>query len=111
MEKLIDNYTRAAIIHPLDPAIAFAGPAHEVGEHGWIVASHDGGKNWALASDGLKLPMDDMVACFVIDPRETDSLFAINSEGALLHSAIRKVSWEPVQIVAQVQCLDFSGSK
>jgi len=110
-EKLIDDYTRAVIIHPLDPDIAFAGPAHEVGEHGRIVASHDGGKNWTLASDGLKLPMDDMVECFVIDPHEADSIFAIHSEGALHRSAIRKVMWEPVQIDAQVQCLDFSVSK
>src|SRR5438105_3029539 len=35
--KLIDDYTRAAIIHPAEPAIAFAGPAHEVGEHGRII--------------------------------------------------------------------------
>ena len=44
-EKLIEDYTRAAIICPGDPAIAFAGPAHEVGEHGRIVASSDGGEN------------------------------------------------------------------
>jgi hypothetical protein len=63
--KLTDDYTRAAMIHPLDPMIAFAGPAHQVGEHGRIIRSRDGGQNWELASDGLKLPMDDMVEFFV----------------------------------------------
>jgi hypothetical protein len=105
--KLIDAYTRAAMIHPLDPMIAFAGPAHEVGEHGRIIRSRDGGANWELASDGLKPPMDDMVEVFVSDPRLPDTVFAICSEGRLLYSNVRKVNWQVVECEAIVQCLDF----
>jgi hypothetical protein len=105
--KLIDDYTRAAMIHPLDPMIAFAGPAHQVGEHGRIIRSRDGGENWELASDGLKLPMDDMVEFFVSDPRRPDTVFAICSEGRLLYSHVRKVNWQVAECGAMVQCLDF----
>ena len=105
--KLIDEYTRAAILHPIDPLIAFAGPAHEVGEHGWIVRSLDGGKNWDLASDGLELPMDDMVESFVIDPRAPDTIFALRSEGGLLRSNVHTVRWENVSCEVSVQCLEF----
>src|SRR5438105_583976 len=94
--KLMDDYTRATIFHPADPMIGFAGPAHEVGEHGWIIRSSDSGKNWDLASDGIKLPMDDMVESFVIDPREPDTIFALRSEGGLLRSNVHKVKWETV---------------
>ena len=105
--KLIDEYTRATILHPADPMIAFAGPAHEVGEHGRIVRSSDGGKNWDLASDGLKLPMEDMVESFVIDLREPDTIFALCSEGGLLRSNIQTVRWESVSCEVSVQCLEF----
>jgi photosystem II stability/assembly factor-like uncharacterized protein len=105
--KLIDEYTRAIIIHPVDPMIAFAGPAHEVGEHGWIVRSSDGGKHWELASAGLNLPMADMVESFVIDPREPDTIFALRSEGGLLRSNVHTVKWEVVSCEVNVQCLEF----
>jgi photosystem II stability/assembly factor-like uncharacterized protein len=105
--KLIDEYTRAAIIHPLDGTLAFAGPAHEVGEHGRIVRSRDGGENWELASEGVKLPMDDMVESFVIDPHDAATIFAIGSEGALLRSDIHTVAWQVVPNEVHVQCLDF----
>jgi hypothetical protein len=88
--------------------ISFAGPAHEVGEHGRIIRSSNRGEDWELASDGLTLPMDDMVECFAIDPREADSIFAICSEGRLLRSAIRQVEWEIVRADVNVQCLDFA---
>ena len=68
----------------------FCRPAHEVGEHGRIIRNRDGGENWELASDGLKLPMDDMVEVFVSDPRLPDTVFAICSEGRLLYSNVRK---------------------
>ena len=105
--KLIDEYTRATIFLPSYPRIAFAGPAHEVGEHGWIVRSSDGGRNWDLASDGLKLPMADMVESFVIDPREPDTIFAVRSEGGLLRSNVQTVEWEIVSCELSVQCLEF----
>jgi photosystem II stability/assembly factor-like uncharacterized protein len=105
--KLIDDYTRASIIHPLDPMVAFAGPAHEVGEHGRIVRSMDGGETWELASKGLKLPMDDMVESFAFDPHDAATIFAICSEGALLRSDIRAVAWQIVPCESQVQCIDF----
>jgi photosystem II stability/assembly factor-like uncharacterized protein len=105
--KLIDDYTRASIIHPLDGTIAFAGPAHAVGEHGRIVRSIDGGETWQLASNDLELPMDDMVETFVIDPHATDTIFAICSEGALLRSDLHPISWQVVASDVKVQCLDF----
>ena len=109
--KLIDDYTRAVVIHPANARIAFAGPAHEVGEHGRIIRSDDGGKNWELASDGLKLPMDDMVESFVIDRREPEIIFTIQSEGGLLRSKVRQVKWETVRCDVTVQCLEFVAQK
>jgi hypothetical protein len=107
--KLIDDYTRATIIHPGDPAIAFAGPAPEVGRRGRIIQSTDGGETWQLSSNGLSLPMDDMVESFVIDPQQPESVLAICSEGRLLQSDIRTVHWQLIRSDVNAQCLAFAA--
>lgn len=105
--KLIDDYTRAVLIDPLNPQNALAGPALDVGEQGRIIQSGDGGKTWRLASDGLHVPMDDMVEFFVIDPQQPDLVFAICSGGSLLGSQAYPIHWERVHCGVEVQCLLF----
>ena len=48
-----------------------------------------------------------MVELFVIDPYQPDTIFAICSEGTLLHSDIHDVNWQVVQGNVAVECLEF----
>jgi photosystem II stability/assembly factor-like uncharacterized protein len=105
--QLFPDYTRATLFHPAHPSIAFAGPAHTVGEHGRIIRSHARGDTWELASEGIHLPMADMVEYFTIDPFEPGELLAITSEGQVFHSQAEQVRWKPVSFGVAVQCLDF----
>lgn len=59
-----------------------------------LFKSSDGGANW-------------MVELFVIDPYQPDTIFAICSEGTLLHSDIHDVNWQVVQDNVAVECLEF----
>ena len=93
---------RTIALHPTNPLIIYGGV-----EQGGVIKSTDGGKNWDLASNGLKLPMDDMVESFVIDLHEPDTIFALCSEGGLLRSNIQDVRWESVSCEVSVQCLEF----
>ncbi len=55
----------------------------------WEQGSTDEGENSELASEGRKLPMDDMVELFAIDQEAPKTIFAICSEGGLFRSDSR----------------------
>jgi photosystem II stability/assembly factor-like uncharacterized protein len=75
-----DGYTRAVWLDPDRPEIVLSGPARYVGAMGRLERSTDGGDTWALASDGFKVPMSDMIERFA----GADShVLALTSDGAL----------------------------
>jgi photosystem II stability/assembly factor-like uncharacterized protein len=105
--KLIgDGYTRAMWTDPERPEILLAGPARYVGAMGRIERTIDGGDSWTLASDGLRIPMGDMIERFV---SAGSHLLAITSEGAL-YTAKRGVwIWHALDLgVAPVRAAAFS---
>jgi photosystem II stability/assembly factor-like uncharacterized protein len=60
-QKIETDYTRATLIPRAQPNVLLAGPAPNVGQHGRIVVSSDGGDSWESASAGIDTPMPDMV--------------------------------------------------
>ena len=90
-EKVETDYTRATIIPPARPDLLLAGPAPRVGRRWRIVVSSDGGDSWEPASDGIAVPMPDMVELFVAAPDGT--VCAICSGGRLLRATPGDWSW------------------
>lgn|GEM_PF-305225 len=75
-------YCRAAWVDPADPEHILLGPADGVDYNGRIEQSHDGGRNWSLASDGLKVPWrHHMVERFT---QVEGELLAVLSNGELV---------------------------
>ena len=93
-DRIMEDYTRDVAFSLGDPESAFAGPATGIGKGGRIVVSRDAGKSWEGASDGLDVPMDDMVELFVQDERLPDVVFAVTSGGRVLYSEVDEASWE-----------------
>jgi photosystem II stability/assembly factor-like uncharacterized protein len=90
-EKIETDYTRATIVPPARPDLLLAGPALRVGRGGRIVASADGGDTWEPASDGIEVPMPDMVELFAAAP--DGGLWAICSRGRLLRADGGSLTW------------------
>jgi photosystem II stability/assembly factor-like uncharacterized protein len=108
-KQLFDDYTRAVLMLPRNPEIIFAGPAEEVGERGRIVMSDNGGKEWKVASQGLDLPLTDMVEHFVTHELVPDKLFAVLSEGGLIQTSLERMEWRRFEPKIQsVQCIDLA---
>lgn len=93
-DELWDDYTRAVWIDPDDPRTVLAGPALGIGRLGRIVRSNDGGESWALASEGLHVPMNGMVERFVFSPARPEDLFALTSRGEVLRARRGAWVWE-----------------
>ncbi|HZU13672.1 MAG TPA: hypothetical protein VFB58_12605 [Chloroflexota bacterium] len=88
------SYCRAAWIDPGNPDHIVLGPADDVSVNGRIEETHDGGRTWQLASDGLDLPWPRrMVERFAT---VGDDLFAVTSDGCLFASPAGKLSWRRV---------------
>jgi photosystem II stability/assembly factor-like uncharacterized protein len=107
-QKLETDYTRAAFIPPARPDLVLAGPAPQVGQHGRIVVSADGGDTWAPAGAGIDVPMPDMIELFVAAPG--DSVWAICSRGRLLRATPGEWSWSsalPAGVELEVKSLAF----
>ena len=87
------SYCRAAWIDPDDPDHQILGPAESVAhKHGRIDESHDGGKTWSDASEGLDLPWPDrMVERFA---QADDHLFAVTSDGRAYGTPLCHISWQ-----------------
>lgn len=85
------DYTRSTIVPPDRPDLVLAGPALEVGRHGRIEISADGGDSWEPAAGGLETPMPDMVERFEVAPDGT--VYAVTSGGRLLRSDVGEWRW------------------
>jgi photosystem II stability/assembly factor-like uncharacterized protein len=79
-ELMGDGYTRALWVDPDRPTVLLSGPARYVGAMGRVERSTDAGDTWALASDGLHVPMKSMIESFVTAGSHT---LALTSDGAL----------------------------
>jgi len=93
-ELLYNCYCRAVWTDPADPAHLILGPADGVSSNGRIEESHDGGRTWNLASEGLDVPWRrHMVERF----RQIDSeLFAVLSNGELLWTQLPALEWQNI---------------
>jgi photosystem II stability/assembly factor-like uncharacterized protein len=89
---LYDCYCRAVWVDPLDSEHMVLGPADHVDSNGRIEESHDGGKSWSLASQGLNVPWRrGMVERFF---QADEELFAVLSNGQLLSTSLSKLEWQ-----------------
>lgn len=93
-QELWDDYTRAVWMDPDYPRIVLAGPALGIGRLGRIMRSDDGGESWALASEGMSVPMRGMVDRFVFSPARPEELFALTSRGEVLRTRRGAWVWE-----------------
>ena len=92
-EKVETDYTRATLVPPARPELLLAGPAPRVGRGGRIVVSADGGDTWEPASDGVDVPMPDMVELFA--PAPDGGVWAICARGRLLRADSASWTWQP----------------
>jgi photosystem II stability/assembly factor-like uncharacterized protein len=93
-ENIYPCYIRATWVDPGNSQHLIAGPADGVSRNGRIEESFDGGRNWQLASEGLKTPWpQSMVERFV---QVGDQLFAILSNGELWIKPLKQAKWQHV---------------
>jgi photosystem II stability/assembly factor-like uncharacterized protein len=89
-----DCYCRAVWVDPLDPDHLILSPADGVDSNGRIETTHDGGRTWSLASNGLKVPWRrGMVERFV---QADDELLAVLSNGQLLSAPLSTLEWHRI---------------
>jgi len=88
-----DAYCRSVWVDPADPEHMLLGPADDVDHNGRIEVSHDGGRSWQPASEGLRVPWRrHMVERFTQIDQE---LFAVLSNGRVLASPTDPTVWTP----------------
>jgi photosystem II stability/assembly factor-like uncharacterized protein len=91
---LYDCYCRAVWNDPADPAHLVLGPADGVSSNGRIEETHDGGRTWNLASNGLDVPWRrHMVERFT---QLGSELFAVLSNGKLLWAQLSSLEWQSI---------------
>ena len=89
---LYDCYCRAVWVDPLNSEHIILGPADHVDSNGRIEESQDGGRNWSLASYGLKVPWRrGMVERFF---QSGDELLVVLSNGQLLSTTLNHLEWK-----------------
>jgi photosystem II stability/assembly factor-like uncharacterized protein len=94
-ELVGEGYTRAVWVDPGRPESVLSGPARYVGAMGRVERSTDAGDTWSLSSDGLDIPMNDMIERFASAGAH---VLALTSEGAL-YTARRGVwVWRPLNL-------------
>lgn len=103
-----DGYTRAVWTDPERPEILLTGPARYVGAMGRIERTIDGGDSWTLASDGLSVPMSDMIERFVgAEPY----VYAVTSGGDFYAAKRGLWMWHALELgVAPVRAVAFGDS-
>ncbi len=95
-KSLYPCYCRAAWLDPEDPNHIVFGPADWVDRGGRIEQSHDGGKTWQPANQGLSAPWPHtMVERFLQVGHE---LLAVLSNGELYAAPSATLTWRPVLV-------------
>jgi len=93
-ELMYDCYCRAVWLDPHDANHLILGPADHVDANGRIEASHDGGKSWQKAAQGLTVPWrHHMVERFV---NVDEELVAVLSNGTLIATSLAKLDWNVI---------------
>jgi len=88
------GYVRAVWVDPEHPEHMILGPADGVDRNGRIEQTHDGGRTWAPADQGLDTPWPrHMVERFA---QVGEDLFAVLSNGELLAASVENLNWQPV---------------
>lgn len=91
---LYDCYCRAVWVDPHDSEHIILGPADGVDRNGRIEESHDGGRTWSMASNGLQVPWQrGMVERFFQMDKE---LFAVLSNGQLIGASLTTPGWDRI---------------
>jgi photosystem II stability/assembly factor-like uncharacterized protein len=93
-ELRYNSYCRAVWVDPLNPEEIILGPADSVDRNGHIEASHDGGRTWKPASQGLSVPWrTHMIERFY---QAEDELLAVLSNGELIAAPLLTLAWKPI---------------
>jgi photosystem II stability/assembly factor-like uncharacterized protein len=93
-DYLYDCYCRAIWVEAEDPEHIILGPADDVNTFGRIEVSHNGGKTWMLASDGLAVPWrNNMIERFT---QVGDELLAVLAEGQLICTSLGQMEWNEI---------------
>jgi photosystem II stability/assembly factor-like uncharacterized protein len=93
-EKLYRCYCRAMWVDPEDASHIIFGPADGVDRQGRIEETHDGGKTWILATDGLDVPWPHhMVEQFV---QVQNQLVGVLSNGELFAAPLDTLEWRKI---------------
>jgi photosystem II stability/assembly factor-like uncharacterized protein len=88
------SYCRAFWVDPGDPDHVVLGPADDVSRNGRIEETRDGGRSWALRSDGLDLPWPRaMIERFA---QVGDDIFAMTSGGRLFVDSPEELCWTQI---------------
>lgn len=91
---LYDCYVRAVWVDPADPDHLILGPADGVDANGRIEETRDGGRTWAGASTGLRVPWRrGMVERFL---PMGDELLAVLSNGQLVAAPLATLEWRRI---------------
>ncbi|MCC7360908.1 MAG: hypothetical protein IT317_15605 [Anaerolineales bacterium] len=89
------DYVRGVWVDPADADHLLIGPAKEIGARGTLLASRDGGRSFAPAAAGLRVPWPaDMVERFV--PAGGD-LLALTAEGRVFTSPVGVWRWQALR--------------
>lgn len=92
--NIYDCYIRAAWVDPEDVNHIIAGPADGVSRNGRIEETHDGGKTWQRAPDGMHTPWaNHMVERFF---QANGHLYAILSNGELWVKLLKQKKWRHI---------------
>lgn len=85
-------YCRAAWIDPMDPDHILFGPADNVDQNGRIEETIDGGSTWKIVGSILNPPWSRHMVERL--HQSTNFLFAVLSNGELLHSPLGEDNWK-----------------
>ncbi len=87
-------YSRTVWVDPADSEHLILGPADGVDRNGRIEETHDGGRTWKPASQGLDVPWSRyMVERFA---QVGNDLFAVLSNGELLITSLPALHWQRI---------------
>jgi photosystem II stability/assembly factor-like uncharacterized protein len=93
---IYDCYCRGLWLDAADPEHIIFGPADRVGALGRIEESHDGGRTWRLASNGLDVPWPRTMPERM--RQVNDELFVVLDDGRLLFASLANLEWQYIEV-------------